>query len=48
MSRVYTQGEKPTLISIQGNLATVRFRNGAELTQVPLRHLVNDAGYWRT
>jgi hypothetical protein len=48
LSRVYTQGEQPTLISIEGDTATVRFRNGAVLSGVPLRDLVNDAGYWKS
>jgi len=48
LSRAYTQGEQPTLMSIEGGTATLRFRNGAVLTGVPLRDLVNDAGYWKS
>lgn len=47
LSRVYTQGEQPILVSIDGETATLRFRNGAELVGVPLRDLVYDAGYWK-
>ena len=47
LSRAYTQGEQPILVSIDGDTATLRFRNGAELVGVPLRDLVNDAGYWK-
>ncbi len=47
LSFAYTHGEKPVLVSIDGDTATIRFRNGAELTKVPLRDLVNDAGYWK-
>lgn len=48
LSRSYTQGEQPTLISIENDTATLRFRNGAMLTDVPLKDLVNDAGYWKS
>ena len=48
LSRAYTQGDQPTLVSIEGDTATIRFRNGARLVGVPLRDLVNDAGYWRS
>lgn len=27
---------------------TIRFRNGAVLSQVPLRDLVDNAGYWNS
>ena len=47
LSRAYTHGEQPILIAIEGDTATIRFRNGAQLTNVPLRDLVNDAGYWK-
>ena len=47
LSYFYTHGEKPILVSIDGETATIRYRNGAELTGVPLRDLVNDAGYWK-
>jgi len=36
LSRAYTQGEQPTLMSIEDNTAKLRFRNGAVLTGVPL------------
>lgn len=47
LSCSYTRGQPATLVSIDGETATIRFRNGAELTKVPLRDLVNDVGYWK-
>lgn len=47
LSRSYTQGEPPILVAIEDGTATVRFRNGAVLTGVPIRDLVNDSGYWK-
>ena len=48
LSRRYTQGSRAMLVSITGETATIRFLNGATLSQVPIRDLVNDSGYWRT
>jgi hypothetical protein len=48
LSRRYTHGARATLVSIDGETATVRFPNGATLTQVPIRDLVDDSGYWRS
>ena len=48
LSRRYTQGTRALLISISGETATIRFPNGATLSQVPIRDLVDDAGYWRS
>jgi len=47
LSRRYTQGAKALLMSLEGETATIRFPNGAILTQVPLRDLVDDSGYWK-
>jgi len=47
LSRSYTQGEQPVLVAIDGDTATICFRNGAVLTGVPIRDLVDDAAYWR-
>jgi hypothetical protein len=47
LSRSYTQGEQPILVAIEDETATVHFRNGAVLTGVPIRDLVNDSGYWK-
>jgi len=47
LSRSYTQGERPILVAIQDGTATVRFRNAAVITGVPIRDLVDDAAYWR-
>lgn len=47
LSRRYTQGAKALLVSLEGETATIRFPNGATLTQVPLRDLVDDSGYWK-
>jgi hypothetical protein len=48
LSRRYTQGRRALLVSITGDTATIRFPNGATLSQVPIRDLVDDGGYWRT
>ena len=48
LSRRYTQGSRAMLVSITGETATIRFPNGATLSQVPIRDLVDDSGYWRT
>jgi hypothetical protein len=48
LSRRYTQGPRALLESITGETATIRFPNGATLSQVPIRDLVDDGGYWRT
>lgn len=47
LSRRYTQGPKALLMSVEGETATIRFPNGAVLTSVPIRDLVDDSGYWR-
>jgi hypothetical protein len=47
LSRSYTQGELPILVAIDGDTATIRFRNGAVITGGPIRDLVDDAAYWR-
>ena len=48
LSRRYTQGTRALLVSITGETATIRFPNGATLSQVPIRDLVDDSGYWRS
>jgi hypothetical protein len=48
LSRRYTQGCKALLVSITGETATIRFPNGATLSEVPVRDLVDDSGYWRS
>lgn len=48
LSRRYTQGTRAVLLSITGETATIRFPNGATLSQVPIRDLVDDSGYWRS
>ena len=48
LSRRYTQGSRALLVRITGETATIRFPNGATLSQVPIRDLVDDSGYWRT
>lgn len=47
LSRRYTQGAKALLVSITDETATIRFPNGATLSQVPIRDLVDDSGYWK-
>lgn len=46
LSQRYTQGSKAVLVSIDGETATIRFPNGATLSQVPIRDLVDDSGFW--
>jgi hypothetical protein len=48
LSRRYTQGARALLVSIDGETATIRFPNGATLSLVPVRDLVDDGGYWRS
>lgn len=43
----YTRGEQPTLVSIEGDTATLRFPNGTIITRIPIRDLVDDRGYWK-
>jgi hypothetical protein len=47
LSRRYTQGAKALLVSVEGETATIRFPNGAVLSAVPIRDLVDDSGYWK-
>ncbi len=47
LSHHYVRGAKPTLVSIECELATLRFPNGTIMTNVPIRYLCDDAGYWR-
>lgn len=48
LSNRYVRGPRPILVSVDGDVATLRFPNGASLIQVPLRDLVDDSGYWKT
>ena len=47
LSHHYVRGAKPTLVSIDGDLATLSFPNGTIMTKVPIRYLCDDSGYWR-
>lgn len=47
LSLRYALGPRATLVSIDGDLATLQFPNGARLERVPLRDLVDDSGYWK-
>lgn len=47
LSMRYVLGPKPTLLSVEGDTASLMFPNGARLENVPLRDLVDDSGYWR-
>lgn len=47
LSQRYTLGPRARLESIEGDLATLVFPNGAKLEGVPLRDLVDDSGYWK-
>lgn len=48
LSHHYVRGAKPILVSINGELATLRFPNGTVMTKVPIRYLCDDSGYWRS
>lgn len=47
LSHYYLRGQKPTLVAIDGNVCMLRYPNGATMRDVPLKDLVDDAGYWR-
>ncbi len=48
LSTRYVAEEAPTLVAIDANdLCTLRYRNGAMLSGVPIRDLVDDLAYWR-
>ena len=47
LSHHYVRGAKPTLVAIEGDLATLKFPNGTIMTRVPIRYICDDAGYWR-
>jgi hypothetical protein len=47
LSNHYVRGQRPILVSIEGDTATLQFPNGATLLKVPLRDLVDDTGYWK-
>ena len=47
LRHIYVRGVKPTLVAIEGDLATLKFPNGTVMTKVPIRYLCDDAGYWR-
>ncbi len=46
LSHAYTKGEHPILVSIDGDKAVVRYRNGAELSNIPIKDLNDNTGYW--
>ncbi len=46
LSHSYTKGEHPILVAIDGDKAVVRYRNGAELSNIPIKDLNDDSGYW--
>ena len=48
LSFAYIRGVRPTLIAIENDRATIHYPNGAVILNVPLRDLVDDAGYWKT
>ena len=48
LSYHYVRGSKPILVAIDGELATLWFPNGTVMTKVPIRHLCDDSGYWRS
>lgn len=47
LSMRYCLGSRATLVSVEGDTATILFPNGARLESVPLRDLVDDSGYWK-
>jgi hypothetical protein len=46
LSQFYVRGVRPVLLEVQGDRATLRFANGAVLSNLPLRDLVDDLAYW--
>ncbi len=46
LSHFYVRGVRPVLLEVHGDRATLRFANGAVLSNVPLRDLVDDSAYW--
>lgn len=46
LSQFYTRGVRPVLIEVNGDRATLQFSNGAVLSNVPLRDLVDDSAFW--
>ena len=47
LSHHYVRGAMPTLVAIEGDLATLKFPIGTIMTRVPIRYLCDDAAYWR-
>jgi len=47
LSNRYVRGQRAILVSVDGETATLQFPNGATLSNVPLRDLVDDSGYWK-
>jgi hypothetical protein len=48
LSNRYTRGLRATLVSVEGDTATLLFPNGATLANVPIRDLVDDSAYWKS
>ncbi len=48
LSCSYVRGQRPILLAIEGDRATLKYPNGATILNVPLRDLVDDSGYWKT
>ncbi len=48
LSQFYVRGVRPVLVEVYGDLAKLQFANGAVLSNVPLRDLVDDSAYWGT
>lgn len=48
LSCSYVRGQRPILLAIEGDRATLKYPNGATVMNVPLRDLVDDVAYWRT
>ena len=46
LSHFYVRGVRPVLLEVNGDRATLRFANGAVLSNVPLRDLVDDSAFW--
>lgn len=44
----YVRGDRPILVRIEEDTATLRYPNGVTVAKVPLRDLVDDCGYWRS
>ena len=46
LSVQYALGHRPILLDIENDLCLLRYPNGVEMHNVPIRDLVDDRAYW--